>query len=274
MQTIGDGDLRHETDHQRRAMRPADGALSPDVAQRTAVSQIKTNQTPFAATPVAATVIPQVAISRELMSKTSPTARIGENALSEPVQRLFSFIDGELPGKPAAIEARSVQHTQVPAEPSMLGEVKGGGADTLAKAEQNMRGVALGLLPQQVAQSLARLAMSRGRFAIALSPQSLGSIDIEFSEHRGEVSIAMVAREATTRELLEQMLPRLRESLSDAGVSLADLDIRREPQQQQRRDPEAMLAASSTGTQQIDEQSDEQGTLPWMPENASFHVLV
>ncbi len=82
-------------------------------------------------------------------------------------------------------------------------------------------------LQEQVMRVITRQAVLQGKLQLQLSPRELGQLDIEFSHERGgEVQVAIVAKESATRELLESALPRLRQNLLEAGVQLADLDLR------------------------------------------------
>ena len=82
-----------------------------------------------------------------------------------------------------------------------------------------------GAVQEQVMQAMTRHAIAQGRVTIQLSPHELGVIDIEFRTERGEVQVAIAAREGSTKELLDLMLPRLRQNLEDAGVNLGKLEL-------------------------------------------------
>ncbi len=86
---------------------------------------------------------------------------------------------------------------------------------------------------EQVMRVITRQAVLQGKLQLQLNPRELGQLDIEFSAERGgEVQVAIVARESATRDLLESALPRLRQNLLDAGVHLADVDLRNGEQQE------------------------------------------
>ena len=61
--------------------------------------------------------------------------------------------------------------------------------------------------------------------ALRLNPGSLGSIDVKLSMQNELVNISFVTHSATTRDALEQALPKLRESLDEKGLELADADV-------------------------------------------------
>jgi len=61
---------------------------------------------------------------------------------------------------------------------------------------------------------------------INLSPEKLGPIQIKISLDKDQqLNISMVAQHGTTREMLENALPRLREMLESANVNLVNVDI-------------------------------------------------
>ena len=60
---------------------------------------------------------------------------------------------------------------------------------------------------------------------LRLNPASLGSIEVKLSLQNEQVNISFIAQHVATRDALEQALPRLRESLGDNGLELADADV-------------------------------------------------
>jgi flagellar hook-length control protein FliK len=78
----------------------------------------------------------------------------------------------------------------------------------------------------QIMRVMSRQALTQGRLTLQLNPHELGSLDIEFSTEKGEVQVAIIARETSTRDLLEASVARLRQSLQDVGVNVGQLDIR------------------------------------------------
>ena len=61
--------------------------------------------------------------------------------------------------------------------------------------------------------------------ALRLNPASLGSIDVKLSIQNEQVNISFIAQHATTRDALEQALPRLRESFGENGLELTDAEV-------------------------------------------------
>jgi flagellar hook-length control protein FliK len=98
-------------------------------------------------------------------------------------------------------------------------------------------------LHEQFMRFTLRHAAQNGRFALQLQPQQLGVLDVEFTAERGELNVAIVARESATKEALEATLPRLRAALTDAGLNLGQVDVRHQREETQRH------AESAQGSQ-------------------------
>ncbi len=76
------------------------------------------------------------------------------------------------------------------------------------------------------------------RASLRLHPQHLGPVEVSISMARDEVSVSFQAHNGVTREAIEQALPRLREMLGEAGLSLADTNVSAQQQQaNQDQDP-------------------------------------
>ena len=63
---------------------------------------------------------------------------------------------------------------------------------------------------------------------ITLNPPDLGPVSVHVAldgDHRDQATVQFVASQAATREALETALPRLREMLADAGITLTDASV-------------------------------------------------
>ena len=67
---------------------------------------------------------------------------------------------------------------------------------------------------------------------IALEPADLGSIQIELEWRKGELEASFKAGQALTRDLLQDGLPRLRETLERAGIDVASVYVGDQGRQQ------------------------------------------
>lgn len=81
---------------------------------------------------------------------------------------------------------------------------------------------------QIASQMEASIQQGRSSIRIQLHPQELGGIDIRFASSAQGVSVTVYAEQASTGRLLEAQLNQLRQSLNDAGVNLAQLNIHQE----------------------------------------------
>ena len=60
---------------------------------------------------------------------------------------------------------------------------------------------------------------------IQLNPKELGPVEVRIRMEGDQVHLSLGALHGTTREALEQALPRLREMFAEAGLSLASADV-------------------------------------------------
>ena len=99
-----------------------------------------------------------------------------------------------------------------------------------------LSGVRVENLQEQILKVLMERRVSEGRLEIKLAPARLGTLQISMQQsEQGELQIAMLAREASTREMLEQHIPRLRSALQDAGIQLGDVQVRQESKERQEQ---------------------------------------
>lgn len=83
--------------------------------------------------------------------------------------------------------------------------------------------------PQQLGEQIRwRLGEGIQEARIEISPRELGNVDVRLSMDEQGLRVHLSAEHAKTRELLQSELPRLRESLQQGGVVLADAQVGRE----------------------------------------------
>lgn len=87
-------------------------------------------------------------------------------------------------------------------------------------------------LGEQLLAQLSSRPLRSEQLSLQLNPRSLGTvvidIDVKHSEQlptQQEVRVSMFVKEAPTREMLEQTMPRLRQALSEQGLDLKDLQL-------------------------------------------------
>jgi len=96
---------------------------------------------------------------------------------------------------------------------------------------------------QQVAQRLLQqIRQDRWTVSLQLDPQHLGPLDIELELEGNKVSANLGVANAEVRNLLESALPKLRESLDSAGLSLANWSFAQSSLRDQRERAETLVA--------------------------------
>ena len=71
----------------------------------------------------------------------------------------------------------------------------------------------------------AQIAKGDWKVEMALRPIDLGKIDIELKMHQGELQASFHASEASTRDLILNGLPKLKEVLAQLGMEVASVDV-------------------------------------------------
>ena len=92
--------------------------------------------------------------------------------------------------------------------------------------------------PQQFAGDMAThvrvlKSQSGGEVKLNLHPAELGRMSISVSTEGNETRVAFVVETSQARQAVETALPRLRDMLENAGLSLSDSDV------SEQRDPQA-----------------------------------
>lgn len=61
--------------------------------------------------------------------------------------------------------------------------------------------------------------------SLRLNPAGLGTVEVKLNMHNDQANVLFIAQSATTRDALEQALPRLRESFEENGMQLTDAEV-------------------------------------------------
>ena len=111
---------------------------------------------------------------------------------------------------------------------------------------------------------------------ITLNPEKLGPIQIKLHMDRDQqMQVSMVAQHGTTKEALEQAVPRLREMLEQAGISIANVDVEQESSfasQYDGQDGESE-ASSKTASSASPDELDNNDTVATTQTIASDNVV-
>lgn len=103
--------------------------------------------------------------------------------------------------------------------------------------------------PEQLSSQISwHLGREVQEARIALAPDDLGAIDLQVRVQDGRVQVHMGAAQATTRELLSEALPRLRELLGDSGLSLSQASVFSQDPQSRGDAPPAWQTDRGTGS--------------------------
>jgi flagellar hook-length control protein FliK len=126
----------------------------------------------------------------------------------------------------------------------------------------------------QILRVMSRQALTQGRLTLQLNPHELGSLDIEFSTEKGEVQVAIVARETSTRDLLEASVARLRQSLQEGGVNVGQLDIRQGDRQSEEQGARESMHQNVTADSAAPAAVHEDVVSPSRTDEGGIHIYV
>lgn len=92
----------------------------------------------------------------------------------------------------------------------------------------------------EVGQKIVLLVnRQESRAELTLTPPQLGRVEVSISVNGDQTSAAFVSASPAAREALEQALPRLREILADAGITLGQASVNAESARQGREETPA-----------------------------------
>ena len=128
-------------------------------------------------------------------------------------------------------------------------------------------------LSEKLAENVAKRIIQqikRGEWKINLSlkPKTLGSIEIELTLKGKQLEASFNVNQLLTRELLQDGLPRLRDSLEKSGIDVANLDINHKKQDRKDEKP------TNRKNYEIVEQNNPRDTLLSGPKISSEHFII
>ncbi len=128
-------------------------------------------------------------------------------------------------------------------------------------------------LSEKLAENVAKRIIQqikRGEWKINLSlkPKTLGSIEIELTLKGRQLEASFNVNQLLTRELLQDGLPRLRDSLEKSGIDVANLDINHKKQDGKDEKP------TNRKNYEIVEQNSTRDTLLSGPKVSSEHFII
>ncbi len=118
-------------------------------------------------------------------------------------------------GRSLALQDASVSAARAPAEVSPPTESSQERADQLGQK-----------MGEAIAQRLmSRLEQGNWQFRFVLNPKNMGEVQVNLHMQGGGLDGSFVASQAATRDLLNDGLQRLRDTLNAAGMNVASLDV-------------------------------------------------
>lgn len=122
-------------------------------------------------------------------------------------------------------------------------------AQAAASAGGKMASDQMQQLGEQMADAIGERMMreiERGQWnlRLMLKPAHLGHIEVEMRLHAGGLDASFTAPHAATRDLLQDGLDKLKDSLSQAGMDIANLDVKTGQNHQNGEDPTPGQSAS------------------------------
>ncbi len=92
---------------------------------------------------------------------------------------------------------------------------------------------AMDVIEQITSQMKARIKSSETSIHMQLNPSELGAIEVQVTHTAQGVSVSFITEQASTGQLIESQVNQLRQSLKEAGVQLANLNISQQRQSNQ-----------------------------------------
>jgi hypothetical protein len=89
------------------------------------------------------------------------------------------------------------------------------------------------VVEQITSQMKARIQGGETSISMKLNPEKLGVIEVQMTHSAQGISVSFITEQASTGQLLESQVSQLRQSLKDAGVQLANLNISQHGQSNQ-----------------------------------------
>jgi flagellar hook-length control protein FliK len=192
---------------------------------------------------------PEVAAALQKMAVTNPAHAPAVTAgATQPVELLVLEVDRAALAELGLADEWRPEAGPRPtiAAPATTGSLPGataaaGTAATFA-AQWYRQGEAYQALARQLGEAMAsrmQQQISRGQWQLQLTlrPATLGRVDVDLSMRQGELEATFQASQASTRELLVDSFPRLREALQQSGTQVASLDVQGESRGESDRKP-------------------------------------
>ena len=155
-------------------------------------------------------------LDNKLLTATGPSALTGGPLVSAGVAPAPLFVEGQVNNSTAQTSLNASLSSETPAEDARQ--------DSLRRQDDYMQ------LSRQLTDALGKrltAQIQRGSWQVEmdLHPKSLGRIEVQLEMKNGELEARFITANATTRDLINEGMPRLREALQEHGTETASMDL-------------------------------------------------
>ena len=155
-------------------------------------------------------------VDNKLLTATGPSALTGGPLVSAGVAPAPLFVEGQVNNSTAQTSLNASLSSETPAEDARQ--------DSLRRQDDYMQ------LSRQLTDALGKrltAQIQRGSWQVEmdLHPKSLGRIEVQLEMKNGELEARFITANATTRDLINEGMPRLREALQEHGTETASMDL-------------------------------------------------
>ena len=155
-------------------------------------------------------------VENKLLTGSSPSALATGPLASAAVAPMPLFVDGQATSSTAQASLNADLSSETPAENARQ--------DALRRQDDYMQ------LSRQLTEALGKrltAQIQRGSWHVEmdLHPKSLGRVEVQLEMKNGELEARFIAANATTRDLINEGMPRLREALQEHGTETASMDL-------------------------------------------------
>ena len=155
-------------------------------------------------------------VDNKLLTATGPSALTGGPLVSAGVAPAPLFVEGQVNNSTAQTSLNASLSSETPAEDARQ--------DSLRRQDDYMQ------LSRQLTDALGKrltAQIQRGSWQVEmdLHPKSLGRIEVQLEMKNGELEARFITANATTRDLINEGMPRLREALQEHGTETASIDL-------------------------------------------------
>jgi flagellar hook-length control protein FliK len=146
------------------------------------------------------------------------TDPVAQSQVATPEAKVETVASAATPTSVPATDGGTSLTNKLPHQLAAKSGSQGASGPPVTQAEQ-MR------LVQRVARAVQAAQARGGEIQIRLSPPSLGSLKLEVKVQNGVMTARIEAENATSRTILLENLPVLKERLADQGIQVESFDV-------------------------------------------------